>query len=132
MPGLKISSGEGVEGDDVAGIGSLMPLPFSVHSGLSAITFFSFLSFFTSVSLFTYLCYRLVTWRKKTQHAYNQFVILIMNLLFADIQQSLAFLLNVQWVVNNGIDVKSPTCMAQGWFVSTGETPSLHPITVRT
>lgn len=123
MPGLKfpsMPSSEGVEGDDVAGIGSLSPLPFSVHSGLTAISFFSFLSFVTSVSLFTFLCYRLMLWRKKTHHAYNQFVILIMNLLLADIQQSLAFLLNVQWVANNRIDVKSPTCMAQGWFVSTG------------
>jgi G protein-coupled glucose receptor regulating Gpa2 len=112
--------GEGVEGDEYAGSGSLFPLPPMLRNGLSAITFFSFLSFLGSISLFGYLCFRLIKWRRKSPQAYNQFVVLIMNLLFADIHQSLAFLLNVQWVAGNGLDMHSPTCKAQGWLVSVG------------
>ncbi|KAK3062722.1 hypothetical protein LTR53_019232, partial [Teratosphaeriaceae sp. CCFEE 6253] len=51
-------------------------------------------------------------------------IILIFNLVFADIQQSIAFLLNVQWLVTNSVDVDAPTCWAQGWFVSTGDLAS--------
>lgn len=49
---------------------------------------------------------------------------MIFNLVFADIQQSIAFLLNAQWLRDNGIDVGTPTCWAQGWFVSTGDLAS--------
>ncbi|KAK3112435.1 hypothetical protein LTR53_011297 [Teratosphaeriaceae sp. CCFEE 6253] len=51
-------------------------------------------------------------------------IILIFNLVFADIQQSIAFLLNVQWLATNSVDVDTPTCWAQGWFVSTGDLAS--------
>lgn len=54
----------------------------------------------------------------------NQFLILIYNLLFADIQQSIAFFLNVTWLSKNGIAVGNPICYAQGWFVSTGDLAS--------
>jgi len=120
MPGLSVEESAGTGGSEVTGIGSLSPLPSSVRAGLTAISFFGLLSFFSSLSLFIFLCHRLLRWRKKSQQAYNQFVILIMNLLLADIQQSVAFLLNVQWVAHDGVDVKSLTCTAQGWFVSTG------------
>ena len=120
MPGLSVEESAGTGGSEVTGIGSLSPLPSSVRAGLTAISFFGLLSFFSSLTLFIFLCHRLLRWRSKSRHAYNQFVILIMNLLLADIQQSVAFLLNVQWVAHDSVDVKSLTCTAQGWFVSTG------------
>lgn len=51
----------------------------------------------------------------------NQFLLLVYNLLFAEMHQSMAFLLNVSWVASNGIWVGTPTCWAQGWFVSVGD-----------
>lgn len=54
----------------------------------------------------------------------NQFLVLIYNLLLADIHQATAFLLNARWVARDAIDVRSPTCWAQGWFVSTGDLSS--------
>ncbi|KAJ9138420.1 G protein-coupled glucose receptor regulating Gpa2-domain-containing protein [Pleurostoma richardsiae] len=59
----------------------------------------------------------------------NQFVILIYNLFLADIQQSMAFLLNTVWVSQNSIEVGTTTCWAQGWFVSTGDLSSSMFIT---
>ncbi|WQF89958.1 Putative glucose receptor Git3 [Colletotrichum destructivum] len=54
----------------------------------------------------------------------NQFLVLIFNLLLADIQQALAFLLNVEWLTRNAIEVGTGTCWTQGWFVSTGDLAS--------
>ncbi|XXG93792.1 hypothetical protein Hte_000041 [Hypoxylon texense] len=51
----------------------------------------------------------------------NQFLVLVYNLLFADMHQATAFMLNIPWIQNNGILVGNPTCWAQGWFVSTGD-----------
>ncbi|KAK4223523.1 hypothetical protein QBC38DRAFT_548406 [Podospora fimiseda] len=50
----------------------------------------------------------------------NQFFILIYNLLLADAQQSLGFLLSIAWLSKHGIVVESTSCWTQGWFLSTG------------
>ncbi|KAK4966405.1 hypothetical protein LTR97_011240 [Elasticomyces elasticus] len=103
---------------------TLAPLPPVLHRGLTAVAVFGFLSFLTSVALFGRLAYRLLTWKRKSQARANQFIILLFNLIFADIQQSIAFLLNVQWLRENAIDVTTSSCWAQGWFVSTGDMAS--------
>lgn len=54
----------------------------------------------------------------------NQFLILIFNLLLADMHQATAFMLSAEWVRINGITVGIPICWAQGWFVSTGDLAS--------
>lgn len=51
----------------------------------------------------------------------NQFVVLIYNLLLADMHQSIAFFLNAVWVGKDAIHVRSRTCWMQGYFVSTGD-----------
>jgi hypothetical protein len=93
---------------------TLSPLPSSLRSGLVAVTIFGFLSFFASVSLFGLLTFRIIKWTKKSK-APNQFVVLIYNLVLADIQQSIAFLLNSRWLVENSITVGTSSCWAQGW-----------------
>ncbi|KAK4155026.1 G protein-coupled glucose receptor regulating Gpa2-domain-containing protein [Chaetomidium leptoderma] len=60
--------------------------------------------------------------RKKAQP--NQFLILIYNLLLADMHQAAAFLLNAVWVGRDGIQVRTPTCWVQGWLVQTGDLAS--------
>lgn len=104
---------------------TLSPLPPYLHRGLIAISSFAFLSFVCSTALFVYLTCRFINWaldRRNRRSVYqtNQFLVLIYNLLLADIQQSLAFLLNISAVVHNAINIDMPTCWAQGWFVSTG------------
>lgn len=51
----------------------------------------------------------------------NQFLVLIYNLLFADIQQAISFMLNVTWLTRDAIEAGTPVCWAQGWFVSIGD-----------
>lgn len=105
---------------------TLSPLPDVLGKGLVAVSTFGLLSFFCSTSLFFYLTYRLISWRLKsgTNEPPNQFLLLIYNLLLADIQQALAFLLNISSLRNNAIIAGTSTCFAQGWFVSTGDLAS--------
>ncbi|KAF9876562.1 integral membrane protein [Colletotrichum karsti] len=149
---------------------TLRPLPSVLRGGLTAVSFFGFLSFVTTTTLFFVLTYRLVRWymspapampqhmanerdpdaalaeemglpetvyeaggrkmkNKTKRDAPNQFLVLIYNLLLADIQQSLAFLLNAAWLRRDGIVVETSTCWAQGWFISTGDLASSAFIT---
>ncbi|KAF2400316.1 hypothetical protein EJ06DRAFT_426026 [Trichodelitschia bisporula] len=100
--------------------GSLTPLPESLARGLIPVAVLGFLSFLSTLTLLVLLTYRIITWQRKSRHI-NQFVILIYNLLCADLQQSIAFVLNARWLVKDSIEVGTATCWAQGWFVSTGD-----------
>jgi hypothetical protein len=93
---------------------TLSPLPDDLRRGLYAVAIFGFLSFFASLGLLMLLTWRIASWTRKTR-APNQFVILIYNLVLADFQQSLAFLLNARWLAENGVLVGTSTCWAQGW-----------------
>jgi len=105
---------------------TLSPLPDVLSHGLVAVSTFGLLSFFCSTTLFFYLTYKILSWKRKSRNGapLNQFLFLIYNLLFADIQQALAFLLNITHLRSNAILVGRPTCFAQGWFVSTGDLAS--------
>src|SRR5271155_319496 len=105
---------------------TLSPLPPVLSQGLIAVSTFGFLSFFFSTSLCVFLTYRLFLWRRKSgsQAPTNQFLVLIYNLVLADIQQSVAFLLNVSSLQHNALEVGTRTCWAQGWFISTGDLAS--------
>jgi len=105
---------------------TLSPLPPVLSHGLVAVSTFGFLSFFFSTSLFLFLTYRFISWRRKSgsQAPVNQFLVLIYNLVLADIQQSIAFLLNVSSLRHDAIEVGTRTCWAQGWFISTGDLAS--------
>lgn len=54
----------------------------------------------------------------------NQFVVLLYNLLLADMHQAVAFFLNVVWVASDGIYVRTPSCWTQGFFISNGDLAS--------
>jgi hypothetical protein len=105
---------------------SISPLPESLSRGLVAVASFGLLSFCCSTSLFFYLTWRLISWHRRSvvKRPTNQFLLLIYNLLFADIQQACAFLLNIGALRDNAILVGKPLCFAQGWFVSTGDLAS--------
>ncbi|RDL40474.1 Family A G protein-coupled receptor-like protein [Venustampulla echinocandica] len=106
--------------------GTLSPLPDVLSHGLVAVSTFGLLSFFCSTSLFCYITWRLISWHRysRVKAPTNQFLLLIYHLLFADIQQACAFMLNVGALRNNAILVGTPLCFAQGWFVSTGDLAS--------
>ncbi|KAI6425895.1 hypothetical protein MCOR21_007004 [Pyricularia oryzae] len=59
----------------------------------------------------------------------NQFLILICNLLWADVLQCLAFMLSIHWAAQGSIDTRSRICWAQGWFLAIGDLGSSLMIT---
>lgn len=95
-------------------------LPPHTQPWLRAVVVLGFISFFASITLLFILTYKLISWHIKSKRS-NQFVILIFNLLWADTQQALAFLLNVEWLRLGSLQVENPVCFAQGWLVSTGD-----------
>jgi hypothetical protein len=64
---------------------TLSPLPGVLTHGLVAVSTFGLLSFFCSTSLFFFLTYRLIKWRRTSsvKTPINQFLFLIYNLLLA-------------------------------------------------
>ncbi|KAJ4256141.1 hypothetical protein NW762_009217 [Fusarium torreyae] len=59
----------------------------------------------------------------------NQFLVLIINLLLADMHQGVAFLLNAAWLRHDAILVGTASCYTQGLFVSLGDLASSMFIT---
>lgn len=104
--------------------GSISPLPVPVHQALPVVAAMGIISLITTVLLFLRLCYLFIKWRKDGQQGVNQILILIFNLIIADAQQALAFLLNAHWLNINSIQVGSGMCWAQGWFIATGDLAS--------
>lgn len=62
--------------------------------------------------------------KKKEYPPPNQFVVLLYNLLLADMHQAIAFFLNVVWVARDGIYVRTSACWTQGLFISNGDLAS--------
>ncbi|KPM35480.1 hypothetical protein AK830_g11074 [Neonectria ditissima] len=54
----------------------------------------------------------------------NQFLILIFNLIIADMHQGAAFVLSITWLREGGIFLGTPTCFVQGFFDSNGNLSS--------
>lgn len=53
----------------------------------------------------------------ETGPRWNPVLMLIYNLLFANLLEALAFLLSVVWLIKDEIVVPSGACWAQGWFM---------------
>lgn len=50
----------------------------------------------------------------------NQYVVLLLSLVWADMQQSMAALISFHWLAKRGLFAGTSTCTAQGWLISTG------------
>lgn len=90
---------------------SLSEIPHHIQPWLRAVVVLSFLSFISVITLLSLLTYRLIRWQRKAKRT-NQFVVLIFNLLIADVQQSLAFLLNIEWLRVGSVAVGTPICVS--------------------
>lgn len=99
------------------------PLPLAQRRGLIAVTILAFLSFIATASLLAFISYRLIFWRSKYARyiGYNQYIILIYNLVLADFQQSLAFLLCLRWITQNKMKSGTATCFLQGLWLQIGD-----------
>ncbi|TKA82273.1 hypothetical protein B0A49_00426 [Cryomyces minteri] len=105
---------------------SLDPLPPSLHTGLVLVGLPAVLSMLSTVSLLGFIAHRFITWRKHYGAGpwRNQNVLLICNLLLADLQQSMAFVIGFYWVHQGRIIAPTRACFAQGWLLNMGDVAS--------
>lgn len=114
-----------VEGDNGSGL-DIDPLPEEHRRGLVAVFVMAILSTVATFMLISFITYRLIFWRGSYQRyiGYNQYVVLIYNLVIADIQQSLAFLICAKWYADNKISANTAACFLQGFWLQVGDPAS--------
>ncbi|PLB54196.1 hypothetical protein P170DRAFT_442327 [Aspergillus steynii IBT 23096] len=102
------------------------PLPSAQRKGLIAISIMAILSFIAALILISFITYRLVFWRSNYARyiGYNQYIVLIYNLVLADLQQALAFLICIKWIVEDKIEASSAACFLQGFWLQVGDPSS--------
>ncbi|KAF2207345.1 hypothetical protein CERZMDRAFT_7712, partial [Cercospora zeae-maydis SCOH1-5] len=95
---------------------------------LSIIPFASLatLSVVSCIGVIAFILLRMVRWKgqHRTWLGYNQYVVLALNLLLADLQQSSAFLVSWHWLRVNAILAPSAPCFAQAWLLHSGDMSS--------
>ncbi|CAI7656288.1 unnamed protein product [Penicillium pancosmium] len=99
------------------------PLPTVQRRGLIAISVMALLSFLATGTLLSFITYRLIFWKSNYSRyiGYNQYIILIYNLVLADFQQSLAFLICLRWIVTDQIKSGTAGCFLQGLWLQIGD-----------
>ncbi|KAJ5752573.1 hypothetical protein N7520_009490 [Penicillium odoratum] len=99
------------------------PLPSVQRKGLIAVSIMAFLSFIATGGLLSFITYRLIFWKGSyTRYiGYNQYIILIYNLILADFQQSLAFLICLKWIATDKIKSGTAGCFLQGMWLQIGD-----------
>lgn len=105
---------------------SLEHLSPTYRTGLIPITVFAMMSLVSVTALLGFITHRLVSWRRHYREyvGYNQYVILIYNLLLADLQQSIAFSISFHWLRVDAILAPTAPCFIQGWFLNIGDVAS--------
>jgi hypothetical protein len=105
---------------------SVSPLPEGLHVGLYVVGACGLLSFLATLSLLSFVAYRFCTWRDhyKTFIGYNQYVLLFLNLVFADLFQALAFVISFFWLSKDAILAPTAACRAQGLMLHLGDVAS--------
>lgn len=105
---------------------SLDPLPNNIRNGMIAMGLFGLVSTILTLTLMVFITYRMIYWKRYYDHsiARNQIFILIYNLLLADFQQGLSFLMSFHWVAQGKLVGPNPHCFGQGWLIQIGDVSS--------
>ncbi|OAX79837.1 hypothetical protein ACJ72_05843 [Emergomyces africanus] len=104
----------------------ITPLPSENRQAIIAFFICGLISFIAAGSVLVWLTYRLVFWRRYyTRYpGYNQFIVLIFNLLLADLHQASSVLINPLWLRRNEMSAYSGACFAQAWLINFGDVAS--------
>ncbi|GAM90324.1 hypothetical protein ANO11243_083670 [Dothideomycetidae sp. 11243] len=101
-------------------------LPPLVHRGLIGPATMGIASVIATTVLLVFLASRFLTWKKhyKRYLGYNQYLVLFINLLVADLIQALSFVISLYWRHINAILAPSIPCTVQGWLLNLGDVAS--------
>lgn len=117
-------------GDEVKDGSGYYPEPYSLDSlpdvlrkGLWAPGFLGLASVLSTAALLCFILYRFSTWKRhySTFVGYNQFVVLIMNLLIADFFQGASFLVSFHWIHIDAMLAPTAPCFIQGFLLNIGD-----------
>lgn len=102
------------------------PLSELVRQGLVVMGVNGLASTISTFSLLAFMTHRMIYWKRYYEEplAKNQVLLLMFNLIIADFQQSLAFVISFYWLHRNEIVSSHPMCQAQGWFLQIGDVSS--------
>lgn len=105
---------------------SIDPLTPMIKYAVITVAACGLASFVATVMVFTSLLYRLLTWTARTTAALHrsQFVILFLNLVFADLCQAIAFVISWYWLATDAILAPTAACTAQGFLINFGDVAS--------
>ncbi|GJP98476.1 hypothetical protein AnigIFM59636_003828 [Aspergillus niger] len=112
------SSSASTEGEAV-----MSPLPSLQTKGLIVISALATVSLICTLSLLTFFTYRFIFWKRhyKRYIGYNQYVVLMFNLILADFIQSLGFIISLRWIQTNSVTASDPACFLQGIWLQIGD-----------
>ncbi|KAM5433088.1 hypothetical protein MferCBS31731_007200 [Microsporum ferrugineum] len=104
----------------------ISPLPADLRHGTIMVVVASAVAAAAVLGLLGFLTYRLLFWRKHdgAYLGHNQFVVLIYNLLLADLHVALGFIMSIHWMVYDSLHANSPVCAIQGWLLQIGDPSS--------
>jgi hypothetical protein len=102
------------------------PLTPVYRIGLIPVGVFAIMSLLSVIVLLAFITHRLILWRRfyKEYVGYNQYIILIYNLLLADLQQAISFAMSFHWLRINSIQGSTTPCFVQAWFLNLGDVSS--------
>ena len=105
---------------------SMDPLTPIYRAGMVPLAVCAMMSLLSVGALLGFITQRMISWRKHYRQyvGYNQYVILIFNLLIADLQQSVAFSISFHWLRINKIVAPTGACFVQAWFLQIGDVAS--------
>ncbi|PQE09604.1 integral membrane protein [Rutstroemia sp. NJR-2017a WRK4] len=105
---------------------NLDPLPIDMRNGMIAMGLFGLVSTISTFSLMSFITYRMIYWKRYYDRPIhrNQIFVLIYNLLLADFQQALSFLLSFYWLAQRKLVGGNTQCFGQGWLIQIGDVSS--------
>jgi len=105
---------------------SISPIPGDLEKGFIALGTTGIISAASCIAMLLFVIYRALTWRShyRTFIGYNQYVVLIINLLLADTMQSASFVTSFHWIYAGGIFAPSRSCFTQGFMLNLGDLAS--------
>ncbi|KAI0172244.1 G protein-coupled glucose receptor regulating Gpa2-domain-containing protein [Hypoxylon sp. FL1284] len=105
---------------------SLLSMDSSTYSGLLAIGALASISIAFTSALLGFITWRMINWKSHytANISRNQSVLLIYQLLLADLLQSVGFLISFHWAAERDIIGPKDICFTQAWFIQLGDIAS--------
>ncbi|KAI1759560.1 G protein-coupled glucose receptor regulating Gpa2-domain-containing protein [Hypoxylon sp. FL1150] len=121
-----ISKSDGVPPQYYEAPHSLLSMDSGMYNGLLAIGCLATVSLIFTTSLLSFITWRMIDWKShySSSVSRNQSIVLIYQLILADLLQSLGFLISFHWAGERQIIGPKGTCFTQGWLIQLGDVAS--------